>query len=133
MNPMTAVPDLVAQSRMEADIGRLVRAFYGRARRDAQLGPIFNAAVEDWDEHMERLTDFWSSVMLSSGRYKGNPFAVHRPLPMRPELFDVWLRLWRETTAEIFEPEVAAQFDVRADRIAESLKAGLFFRRDSMK
>ena len=41
------------------------------------LGPIFNNAIADWPEHLEKLTAFWSSVMLTSGRYKGNPMAAH--------------------------------------------------------
>jgi hemoglobin len=55
----------------EAEIDRLVRAFYRRVRSDALLGPIFNNAIQDWDHHLGKLVDFWSSVMLGSGRYKG--------------------------------------------------------------
>jgi hemoglobin len=112
----------------EAEIEQLVRRFYGRARRDAVIGPVFEAAVDDWEEHMARLTDFWASVMLGAGSYKGNPFGAHRPLALEPAMFEIWLGLWRETTAEVFAPEVAAQFDDRAERIAQSLMAGLFFR-----
>jgi len=112
----------------EAEVGELVRRFYGKARRDPLIGPVFEAAVEDWPEHFERLTDFWCSVMLGAARYKGNPFGAHRPLPLKPEMFETWLGLWRETTAELFEPEVAAAFDDKAERIAASLSQGLFFR-----
>ncbi|WP_029006574.1 group III truncated hemoglobin [Azorhizobium doebereinerae] len=111
----------------EPAIAELVERFYGYARADARLGPVFAAAVHDWPGHMATLKDFWSSVMLGSGRYKGNPFAVHTALPLEPGLFQDWLGLWHKTTAELFEPEVAAQFDARAERIADSLKAGLFF------
>lgn len=55
------------------DIGlkSLVDAFYARVRADIALGPIFNDAIGDWPEHLEKLAAFWSSVMLTSGRYKG--------------------------------------------------------------
>jgi len=112
----------------EETIARLVRRFYARVRQDPEIGPVFEAAVEDWDEHLERLTDFWSSVVLGSGRYKGNPFGAHRPLPISPESFEVWLGLWRETTAEELTPDQAAALQERAERIAQSLTAGLFFR-----
>jgi hemoglobin len=36
----------------------LVRRFYGKARRDPVIGPVFDAAVADWDEHFEKLRDF---------------------------------------------------------------------------
>lgn len=114
----------------EADLRGLVEDFYGRVRRDSELGPIFEAAVRDWPLHLDRLTDFWSSVMLGSGRYKGNPFAVHQlhAEQLSPELFDRWLGIWQETVHCRFPAETAAIFQLKADRIAESLKAGLFFR-----
>lgn len=119
-------PDLRHAVIDEAGIAELVDTFYDRARADAQLGPVFAAAVENWPAHMATLKAFWSSVMLRSGRYKGNPFGVHQALPIQPELFAVWLGLWRATTADVFTPEVAAQFDQKAVQIAQSLKAGLF-------
>ena len=57
-----------------AAIGRpLLRA---RPRRPL-IGPVFNDAIADWPEHLEKLQAFWSSVMLTSGRYKGRPLPAH--------------------------------------------------------
>ena len=89
---------------------------------------MFDGAVEDWDAHVGKLYDFWSSVMLTTGRYKGNPMAVHMKLPLQPEFFARWLALWQETAGEVFAPEPAAAFRDKAGRIAESLKLGLFYR-----
>jgi hemoglobin len=114
----------------EAELARLVPAFYSRIRADAELGPIFNDAVHDWPEHFEKLTDFWSSVMLTSGRYKGNPVAAHRKHAARitPELFNRWLAIWKATTDELMAPDAAAALQDKAGRIAESLKLALFFK-----
>jgi hemoglobin len=112
----------------EPAIAELVREFYAKARRDPEIGPVFNEAVDDWDAHLATLVDFWSSVMLTSGRYKGNPMAAHAKHPIRPEFFQRWLALWRETADEVFAPEAAARFREKAERIAESLKLGLFYR-----
>lgn len=112
----------------ESGIAVLVDRFYGKVRRDSLIGPLFDAAVEDWDAHLATLRDFWSSVMLTSRRYKGNPMAAHLKQPIRPEFFDRWLELWHETAREVFAPDPAAAFSARAERIAESLKLGLFFR-----
>lgn len=112
----------------EDAIGQLVRRFYGRARLDPMIGPVFEAAITDWEPHIARIVDFWTSMMLGTGRYKGTPFAVHMPLPIEPHFFDRWLSLWRETTAELFEPEAAQALNGRAERIAESLKLGLALR-----
>lgn len=112
----------------EPAIAALVDNFYAKARQDALIGPVFDDAIADWDEHLHKLRDFWSSVMLTSGRYKGNPMAAHLPLPIEPGFFDRWLALWRETAGELFAPAIAARFRDKADRIAESLKLALFYR-----
>ncbi|NDW07156.1 group III truncated hemoglobin [Jiella pacifica] len=110
----------------------LVRAFYAKVREDEVLGPIFEGAIGDWPAHLERLTAFWSSVILGTGRYKGNPFAAHlrHAETIDPSMFDRWLAIWHETTASRFPTEAAALLQLKADRIAESIKAGLFFRPD---
>ncbi len=116
----------------EADLQRLIPLFYARVRADAELGPVFNDAVGDWPEHLEKLVAFWSSVMLTSGRYKGNPMAAHLKHKERitPALFDRWLALWRDTTDEIMAPATAAALQAKAARIADSLQLALFFRLD---
>ena len=112
-----------------AQLRTLIDAFYERVRADERLGPIFAEHVADWDEHSERLTDFWSSLMLGSGRYKGNPFGMHQPFAgdLDVALFERWLELWTITTNEQFPPHLAAEFQRKARRVAESLKAGLLF------
>ena len=116
----------------EDDINRLVPEFYARVRRDALLGPIFNGAIDDWPYHLEKLKAFWSSVMLTSGRYKGNPMQAHvrHDTAMTGEAFAHWLGLWRETTDDLLSPAAAAAFQDKADRIAESLQLGIQFYRD---
>src|SRR3546814_8842258 len=54
----------------EQELERLVALFYARVRADEELGPIFNDAIDDWPEPLEKLVAFWSSVVLTSGRYK---------------------------------------------------------------
>ena len=120
-------------SRLQVDdagLRALVEEFYRRVRADAELGPIFNDAIHDWPEHLGRLTDFWHSVMLTSGRYKGQPVPVHMKHRSRisPELFQRWLALWAATTDELMTPEAAAALQDRAGRIGESLQLALFYR-----
>ncbi|MCF2523443.1 group III truncated hemoglobin [Bradyrhizobium sp. G127] len=113
-------PDLT-----EEKIVQLVATFYGRARADDLIGPIFNAAVKDWDHHIGKITDFWSSMMLKTGRYDGRPMRPHLMLPLTGEHFDRWLVLFEATTREIFEPDVAEAFIIRARRIADSFEMGI--------
>jgi hemoglobin len=108
----------------------LVDRFYAKVREDEALGPIFNGAIADWPEHLEKLSAFWSSVMLTSGRYKGNPMASHLKHrgAIRPPMFDRWLELWRQTARETLDEHGAAGVIAKAERIAESLQLGMFFR-----
>ena len=117
----------------EAGLERLVHAFYARVREDTALGPIFNSAIADWPEHLDKLTAFWSSVMLTSGRYKGQPVPAHLKHRERinPALFQRWLALWGETARELMAPPAAAALEAKAARIAESLQLALFFRLDA--
>lgn len=110
----------------------LVELFYARVRADSIIGPTFNDAIADWDEHLGKLQAFWSSVMLTSGRYKGQPLQAHIKHTERIDAasFERWLELWKQTTAELFEPSLAGLFQEKAGRIAESLQLGIRFARD---
>ncbi len=114
----------------DEDLRRLVDLFYARVRGDALLGPVFEGAVQDWPGHLDKLGAFWSSVMLTSGRYKGSPMAAHmsHAPAIRPEMFERWLELWRETARETLPAGDAAAVVAKAERIAESLKLALYFR-----
>lgn len=117
----------------EATIPELVDAFYARVRAHPRLGPVFDAAIADdeWPAHLARMHAFWSSVMLTSGRYKGNPVAVHAAVAgLSPELFPDWLALFEATAREMFAPALAGRFIAKARSIAESLRLALFFRPD---
>jgi hemoglobin len=112
----------------EAFISRLVETFYGHVREDETLGPIFAGQVEDWDEHLPKMKDFWSSVALNSGRYAGKPVPAHRKLDgVSAADFTVWLSLFERTLEELApSPEVVSYFMERADRIARSLQLAMF-------
>lgn len=107
------------------DIATLVDRFYDKVRRHPDLGPVFDAAVHDWDDHKRTLTSFWCSVALRSATYRGNPMSAHRQHPIRAEHFSQWLALWRETASEVLPAEAAAQMCLHADRIGRSLRYGL--------
>lgn len=108
----------------ETQIGELVDRFYDLVRQDEMLGPIFAEAIGDqWDSHLATMRTFWSSVMLGSAGYKGNPMAVHLRLPnLTPRHFELWLSLWRRTAAEVCG-EQSAVFVERAEAIARRLSS----------
>ena len=114
----------------EEQLAALVDRFYAKVREDEVLGPVFNGAIADWPEHLEKLTAFWSSVMLTTGRYKGQPMLAHmkHKATIEPAMFDRWLGLWRETARETLSKSAAAAIIMKAERIAESLQLGMFFK-----
>ncbi len=115
----------------EDGICRLVDSFYDKVRADPELGPVFEAAIHDWPPHLNKMYAFWSSVMLTTGRYKGNPLIKHMVLPgITPALFTQWLKLFDQTCTELFDDDISAAFRVKAERIAESLQLGIFYRPD---
>lgn len=122
-------PALEAGLPSEAQISDLVHRFYDRIRGDDLLGPIFGRVIgTDWDRHLALMCDFWSSVMLSSGRYKGRPIPAHLKIGgVEPRHFTHWLALFRTTAHDLFQPRLAEAFIQRAERIAESLKLGFAF------
>jgi len=105
----------------EACIADVVDTFYTKIRQDRLLGPIFEDAIgTEWDAHLETMNAFWSSVMLASGNYKGNPMMTHLQLPrLTQPYFERWLELWRETTAALCSEQVASLFVQRAEMIAD--------------
>ena len=110
----------------EEMIQTLVRAFYGKVQADPTLGPIFAARIGDWEPHLRKMFDFWSSVTLMSGRYHGAPMVVHaRMAEIGPEHFARWLDLFAETAREVCPPDAAALFVDRSQRIAQSLQMGI--------
>ncbi|HET6587113.1 MAG TPA: group III truncated hemoglobin [Oleiagrimonas sp.] len=109
----------------EAHIARLVNRFYDKVQADDLIGPVFNAIVDDWDEHKRLLTRFWCSVALRASGYRGNPMAKHRPLPIGREHFERWLTLWGETVPEIMEADAAAIMIDYAQRIGRGLRMGM--------
>jgi hemoglobin len=126
------MPTIKLDQISEAAIHRLVDDFYVKVRADPELGPIFLREISgDWEPHLATMRKFWSSVMLTSGHYKGEPVTVHRRISgIGMELFDRWLSLFDQTSREIFVDNIADTLLEKADRIAESLKLALFYRPD---
>lgn len=106
----------------EEAIELLVDRFYAKVREDPEIGPIFNDAVESWPAHLALLKDFWSTVLLASGRYKGNPLLVHFPMKLEERHFTRWLDLFADTAREILLPDEAAAVVTKARNIATNIK-----------
>jgi len=109
----------------EDEVAALVAAFYSRIRDDEVLGPIFARHVSDWDAHLPKMVDFWSSALRRTARYRGTPMPVHNALPgLDAALFARWVRLFRATTAAQDNAALQSRANELAERIAQSLWYG---------
>ncbi|MFH1556670.1 MAG: group III truncated hemoglobin [Pseudomonadota bacterium] len=131
-NPLTD-PNVAHPDIDEASIRLLIRTFYSKARDDELIGPIFAATVKDWEEHIEKITDFWSSVTLRTRRYDGRPLRPHLMLHLEGEHFDRWLQLFEETAHQLCPDDVADVFIVRARRIADSFEMAIGTQRGEVR
>lgn len=109
----------------QEEISDLVDRFYDKVRLDPEIGPVFNATVDDWPAHLALLKDFWATVLLTERRYKGDPLAKHLPLSLDPSHFARWLLLFEETAREVMSPENAAFIVAKSHRIAANFKAAI--------
>lgn len=124
---MTHVLDVLElqQQLDEAGITTLVHRFYERVRDEPLLGPIFATRIDDdaWPQHLDKMVRFWSTILIGSNRYLGNPMEVHRTLPgLTHAHFDHWLALFHEVTEEVFAPAVAHSVQRRAERMGARLR-----------
>jgi len=113
------------------DIYKLVSAFYAKVRVDDTLAFFFDR-IEDWDEHLDRLTTFWESSLFLKTKYYGDPLKAHAKADKEhgykiSELhFGIWLNLWYETIEELFEGETAENAKRRARKMGTFLYLKIF-------
>lgn len=107
------------------DVEMLVDKFYDKVKADALLGPVFSHV--DWEHHLPIMYKFWSSMLLGEQSYRGNPLQKHLPLPVQPQHFQQWLKLFRATVDENFSGHTASEVKQRAESIATvfQLRMGL--------
>jgi hemoglobin len=112
----------------EGDLGVLVDRFYERVRDDRLLGPVFASRIgqDDWPAHLAKMRSFWSTILLGTGGYSGDPMGVHRSLPGIARVhFKTWLALFQIVVRELFEQDVADAILRRAHRMGDSLSASM--------
>lgn len=124
----------VAAGVTEPMIHALVHGFYAEVRADPVLGPIFDREIgQGWDEHLQKMCDFWSSVLLMTGRFKGAPMIVHAQIPdISASHFTRWLRLFRQAADDLCPPAAAALFISKSEIIARKLQQGIGIERSDL-
>ena len=111
------------------DVFLLVSSFYEKIKRDEFIGDFFIKTIpeNEWDDHIEKLTDFWETNLFFVRKFKGNPVKAHKDVDanfnhaIQQEHFGRWLQLWFTTVDVYFTGEKATQAKERARNIASML------------
>lgn len=132
---MTPLPSCRAPTGAHAEDGVLVgytedrirdvvHAFYGRVRDDPVLGPVFAERLDGrWPDHLERMCRFWSSVLMGTRSFRGDPMGAHVALPgIDPAHFDRWMGLFHLTVHDRLPGHLAADMHGRAARMRVALQ-----------
>lgn len=110
-----------------ADINKLVISFYSKIQKNEEIGYFFNNIIQDWEEHYEKLTDFWESNLFFTGSFRGNPAVAHVKVDKEHNYnisqyhFGIWLNFWFQTIDELFEGEMAERLKHNARKMSTHL------------
>lgn len=114
------------------DVKLLVHTFYAKIRTNEEMGPFFNTTIQDWDAHLEKLTDFWENNLFAVRKYFGNPIEAHIKVDekfhnkINPNIFGLWLNLWFETLDELFIGENVETLKRRARKMGTMLMVTIY-------
>lgn len=103
----------------------MVDRFYSKVLKDDLLADFFIEKLGDemisdeWQEHLDKLTDFWASITLGDTAYSGQPVKPHMHMEdLQRETFERWLELFFETVDRLYSKEAADIFKTRSEMIA---------------
>lgn len=127
VDPQGADPGSTDPRRMELteeSIRVVVEDFYGRIRADPVLAPMFESRLADrWQEHLGRMCDFWTTVLLGTRRYRGHPMESHMGIPdLEPSHFTRWMNLFARTARAHLVELAADDMIGRAERMRWALQ-----------
>ena len=119
------------------DVHFLVSEFYHNVRGDEEIGYFFNNSITNWEEHINKLTDFWESNLFFINKYSGNPRQAHIDVDANNQHkienrhFGIWLNHWFNTINELYEGPIAERAKNNARKMSTHLYMHIFQSRAS--
>lgn len=108
------------------DLQLIIENFYGAALADPLIGPVFKAANFELEAHIPVMVSFWETILFDVISYKGNPMlkhiALNQDVPLLPEHFERWMKIWSTVIQSNFEGPVAENAITRATSIAHLME-----------
>ncbi len=102
---------------------KLIKPFYADVRQHKVIGPIFNAHIQDWPAHLEKIAEFWALQAGGESKYRGGFAGAHMSLGLQAEHFQHWIGLWELNNARSLPPREAGEMNELAHRLATRLFA----------
>lgn len=102
------------------DVALLVETFYQKLVIDELVSHFFSQL--NLEEHLPRVIQFWSFILLDEAGYSANMMEKHARLDLNEESFDRWLKLFHETVDQFFTGEKAELAKQRSSLIAWTMK-----------
>lgn len=116
----------------QENIHTMVIGFYSKILKEnndvakvfiSKLGDDFKS--QEWQEHIDLLTKFWSMIALQDTQYQGNPMMAHFDLPLSRDMFTSWLQMFFEVIDTMYEPDMGQVFKARVENIAMNFMRNL--------
>lgn len=102
------------------DVKLLVETFYQKLVKDELVSHFFSKL--DLKEHLPRVVQFWSFILLDEEGYTANMMEKHAKLDLNEASFDRWLKLFHETVDQFFVGEKADLAKQRSTLIGWTMK-----------
>jgi len=96
--------------------------FYADVRQHQIIGPIFNARIQNWPEHVAKIAEFWARATGGPSKYAGQMPLKHLSLGLAPEHFSAWLALWDWNCKRHLAPAEALEMSELAHGIGRRLR-----------
>ena len=113
------------QTINKKNIRIMVDRFYSAILKDDLLADFFidklgdEMISDEWQNHLDKLTDFWASIILGDSAYNGQPLTPHIHMNgLKRETFESWLKLFFKTVDKFYNEESANIFKTRSKMIA---------------
>ncbi|MFT5660018.1 MAG: hemoglobin [Sulfurimonas sp.] len=115
------------QTITRKNIRSMMDRFYSQVLKDEIVADFFidklgdEMISDEWQGHLDLLSDFWASTILSETSYKGQPVKPHIHMEgLQRVTFERWLELFFETVDKYYTKESADIFKTRSQSIANN-------------
>ena len=115
------------QTITRKNIRSMMDRFYSQILKDELVADFFidklgdEMISDEWQRHLDLLTDFWMSTLLGDSAYKGQPVKPHLHMEgLQRATFERWIELFFETVDKYYTKETADIFKVRSQSIANN-------------